>query len=91
MIPALGGPRRREAEIPDVTGRGKLVGKKSDELVLHGRLTFTPRVDGQRHFYQFNGEGTILPILEGIVDDSITRCGVPIADAEWFSHYRAVT
>jgi hypothetical protein len=45
--------------------------------LLRGRLTFTPRVDGRREFYEFNGEGTILPILEGIVDDSITRCGVP--------------
>jgi hypothetical protein len=45
--------------------------------LLNGRLTFTPRRVGQREFYEFSGTGTIRAILEGIVDESITRAGVP--------------
>jgi hypothetical protein len=45
--------------------------------LLDGRLTFRPQVQGQRRFYEFTGTGTIRPILEGIADVSITRCGVP--------------
>jgi hypothetical protein len=45
--------------------------------LLKGCLTFTRRVEGRREFCEFSGEGTIRPILEGIVDDSITTSGVP--------------
>ena len=48
---------------------------------LDGRLTFTPKRDGRRQFYEFTGAGTIRPILGailgGILEISITRYGVP--------------
>jgi recombinase/recombinase-like zinc beta ribbon protein len=47
--------------------------------LLNGRLTFTPKREGIREFYEFTGEGTVRPILEGIVGDSITTIGVPNA------------
>jgi hypothetical protein len=40
--------------------------------LLNGRLTFTPKREGSREFYELTGEGTVRPLLEGIVDDSIT-------------------
>ena len=45
--------------------------------LLKGRLQFHAKQEGRRQYYEFTGEGTIRPILEGIVDDSITRSGVP--------------
>lgn len=45
--------------------------------LLKGRLVFTPKRDGDREFYEFSGEGTIQPVIEGIVPEAITTFGVP--------------
>src|SRR5438094_3254390 len=45
--------------------------------LLDGRLTFTPRVDGQRRFYEFTGKGKIQDVLVGIFEVAVTTNGVP--------------
>src|SRR5262245_38372350 len=75
MIPVSrrhGQTRRRDLLRANVGSGRRILGRQ-----LKGRLIFTRRVEGLREFYEFSGEGTIRPILEGIVDDSITTCGVP--------------
>jgi hypothetical protein len=42
-------------------------------------LLFTPKREGQREFYEFKGEDTIRPIIEGIVPDAVSTFGVPNA------------